>query len=120
MVRFARPAFASRPLPAAQCKATRVWTQLISRDFKATLQFQYGIVVVIWGSAVAVVFAAPVAPVMDHQTFVSCVLVTHRFQKTLAGVGAVTRVDVNVKRVQAPDAMVAAGLCRRGDFPPAK
>ena len=68
----------------------------------------------------AVVLAAALALVMNHQPLVACRLVTDRFQKPLAVVRPVSRVDVDVARVQAPRAMVATGLRSRGYFAPAK
>ena len=66
------------------------------------------------------VFAAALALVMNHQPLVASRLVTDRFQKPLAVVRPVSRVDVDVARVQAPRAMVATGLRSRGYFAPAK
>jgi hypothetical protein len=94
--------------------------QQISWDFKATLQFYYGFEVVIGSRTVAMVFAAFGAAIVNHQAFVPRVFITDRFQKPSAWVRAVTRADVNVKRMQAPLAVITTCLRCRRHFPPAK
>lgn len=54
--------------------------------------------------------------VMNDNSFVSCRFVTDWLQQPSAGVGTVSRIDVDMQRIEAGRAMIATCLGGRGDF----
>lgn len=75
-----------------------------------------GLHLCIVGSAVAVDFTAFGAAVIDDKSMLGIRLGADGLHLTAAGIGAVTGVDINVKRPETEGAMIARGKAERQDL----